>query len=472
MSWLRNIQGQLTELANEVLSEATEEVADPESELQVSKKKCAEAEKELAIEKSRATSLESQVKELEQQVYGANVEMDAISSKYGMMVQARDEEIKKMKIQLEQLNEAGWGNTADEDDFDMKSQQISDLQREVAHWKSLAAGSDGNADTVPRSEMERRLEELRQKKENELTAILEQHAETMNELRESYEERIQSLQQYPASSSTSNTDMLDAVLLEKEELLEEKRKLEEMVKSKSSSHSSDSEKEKPVMVDLSEGADDVFERLRLAEHEVERLQTEKDDRLAQATSEADSLKEQNRELAQAYNDLNEEFENFKRESQAVESRNVDLSERIASLRANLIEYEERYEVCKRENLETVAKLERLSGDFERLRCGIADVQSRRQDTDATMGEEVDKLRNALEESRTERERLRADVQRFQEAVSDIDNELEHLRASNRRLVEENALMAGNMERLHVSGSFWELENFFQREKEEVESLED
>lgn len=35
MSWLRNLQGQLTELANEVLSEATEEVADPESELQV-----------------------------------------------------------------------------------------------------------------------------------------------------------------------------------------------------------------------------------------------------------------------------------------------------------------------------------------------------------------------------------------------------------------------------------------------------
>jgi hypothetical protein len=33
--WLRNLQGQLTELASEVLTEATEEVADPESELQV-----------------------------------------------------------------------------------------------------------------------------------------------------------------------------------------------------------------------------------------------------------------------------------------------------------------------------------------------------------------------------------------------------------------------------------------------------
>lgn len=35
-AWLRNLQGQLSELASEVLSEATEEVEDPGSELQVS----------------------------------------------------------------------------------------------------------------------------------------------------------------------------------------------------------------------------------------------------------------------------------------------------------------------------------------------------------------------------------------------------------------------------------------------------
>lgn len=34
-NWLRNIQGQLTELATEVLQEATTEIDDPESELQV-----------------------------------------------------------------------------------------------------------------------------------------------------------------------------------------------------------------------------------------------------------------------------------------------------------------------------------------------------------------------------------------------------------------------------------------------------
>lgn len=34
-NWLRNIQGQITELASEVLHEATTETDDPESELQV-----------------------------------------------------------------------------------------------------------------------------------------------------------------------------------------------------------------------------------------------------------------------------------------------------------------------------------------------------------------------------------------------------------------------------------------------------
>lgn len=36
-NWLRNVQNQLQELASEVLNEATQEVEDPESELQVSR---------------------------------------------------------------------------------------------------------------------------------------------------------------------------------------------------------------------------------------------------------------------------------------------------------------------------------------------------------------------------------------------------------------------------------------------------
>lgn len=41
-----------------------------------------------------------------------------------------------------------------------------------------------------------------------------------------------------------------------------------------------------------------------------------------------------------------------------------------ALRANLIEYEERYELCKAENAETVQQLEKLSIDFDRLRASF------------------------------------------------------------------------------------------------------
>lgn len=34
-------------------------------------------------------------------------------------------------------------------------------------------------------------------------------------------------------------------------------------------------------------------------------------------------------------------------------------------------------MCKRENLETVAQLERLSGEFERLKTGFADVRDQK-----------------------------------------------------------------------------------------------
>ncbi|VDP44694.1 unnamed protein product [Heligmosomoides polygyrus] len=147
------------------------------------------------------------------------------------------------------------------------------------------------------------------------------------------------------------------------------------------------------------------------------------------------LRIQHEELAQAYNDLNEEFEKYK-EATAVtaqDNNNQDLTRRIDLLKANLIEYEERYEMCKRENMETVAQLERLSGEFERLKTGFADV-------------EVDRLRTALEHAKQDRDRLRADVDRFRSTIEGIDAELDNLRTSNRNLCQENEKMAAVIDR--------------------------
>ncbi|VDP35121.1 unnamed protein product [Heligmosomoides polygyrus] len=125
MSWLRNLQGQLSEFANEVLSEATDEVADPESELQVSlccslrvfvlqrssiilqiivviikvaNKKRSEAERLLVIEQSKVSRLEEKVLEQEHLLSALQGEIDLITERHRTMVLTRDEEIKKLQV--------------------------------------------------------------------------------------------------------------------------------------------------------------------------------------------------------------------------------------------------------------------------------------------------------------------------------------------------------------------------------------
>lgn len=129
---------------------------------------------------------------------------------------------------------------------------------------------------------------------------------------------------------------------------------------------------------------------------------------------------------------------------ATQNANNDLNRRIDSLKANLIEYEERYEICKKESAETASQLIKLTNDFARLKTGVDSVSQRREDCDTMVNEEVDKLRASLEETRQDREHLRSDVQKFQVAVGEIDVELDKLREANRLLLGENVALQENL----------------------------
>lgn len=366
--------------------------------------------------------MQDEKKHLEQQLYDAHVEMDAIGTKLNGFIRQRDEEIKKLKNQMEQIHESGWNASGADEEV------IAELKSQVAHWKALVEKNQESEEMVSLAEVERRLEEVRMKKEHEIQAIIESHAESMVELREMYEEKLSAMQVMPynASSSTSNADTLDAVLLEKEEL-------SGRAKSSNGSEVGD----RPVVLDLGSHEELVDERIRQIEAEFEKEKEEKE-------AIVESLKTQNEELTKAYDELNAEFEEFKQSHAATENRNRDLNLRIDSLKANLIEYEERYELCRKENIETVGQLERLSADFERLRSGVANVSQRRENCDSMVNEEVEKLKNALDESRAERERLRDDVQKFTVSVAEIDVELEKLRDMNRQLLNENQALTQNI----------------------------
>ncbi|VDM08700.1 unnamed protein product, partial [Wuchereria bancrofti] len=177
--------------------------------------------------------------------------------------------------------------------------------------------------------------------------------------------------------------------------------------------------------------------------------------------ELENLRRENMELAAAYNDLNEDFENHKAKHGSVVSSNRDLTARIDSLRASLIEYEERYEMCKNENAETIRQLQRLSNDFERLRLSFESPKTK--NTSGTM-DEVERLRTELDTSKDDGEKLRTDVERFRSAIAVIDKELNRLRESNDKLVQDNKAMGASLDK------FSEIRDMLENSNSELKDL--
>ncbi|GMT19188.1 hypothetical protein PFISCL1PPCAC_10485 [Pristionchus fissidentatus] len=424
---LKNLQGQLSELASEVLNEATEEVADPGSELQVIRKRCTELEEQLKEAEAKRHSAENQKGEMEEQLRSTHYEMDAIGSRYGNLIAARDDEIKKLKVEVEQARASL--HEDDVMDDEMREERIDNLKNEVAHWKALVVQGGPNAN----------LEQLHRQKDQEMAALIQMHEDKVAEIREHYEERLAMHTSAAASGSESSEAMLDAVLLEKEELIEEKRKLEiELARRKDSS-------ERAVLVDMGEREEGTTNaRLREAEDEISRLR-DQIDAFSVKETELEQLRLVNNELTAAYNDLNGELEVLKaREGRAANS-NRDLLIRIDALKADVIEYEERYEMCKRENAETLKQLEKLTADFDRLRKGIDETKYRAEKSDNELSGEVVKLRDALEQSKEDRDRLRNDVDKFKNSIDSIDAELQLLRDANNRLTDENTNLSGQLD---------------------------
>ncbi|VDM94686.1 unnamed protein product, partial [Onchocerca ochengi] len=157
-SWLRNIQGQLSEFASEVLNEATEEVNDPESELQVTRKKLLETEKELSTEKENVQKLKKKIDSLEEELYAKNLELDAINKKYTDVIVSRDTQIRELQAELERTHHMihHESSDGDEDSFfpanstriaRMKD-EIDQLRKEAAHWKRLVNEQSEKSDAL------------------------------------------------------------------------------------------------------------------------------------------------------------------------------------------------------------------------------------------------------------------------------------------------------------------------------------
>uniref|UniRef100_A0A0N5AYN0 GRIP domain-containing protein n=1 Tax=Syphacia muris TaxID=451379 RepID=A0A0N5AYN0_9BILA len=343
--WFKNLQGQLTELASEVLSEATEEIEDPESELQVLKKKLEEAEQQLLTERSNSELLQNKLTNTEEELYSKKIEFDTMTKKYMGMVESRDREIRSLQVLV--------------------------------------------------IELEKELEELKQKSAMELAVLIQTHREDMEQLKNFYENKM-------SSSAIVTLFAFCAFLM--------------YILFFFSSLLAEAEKFKACLKDCEEKCDGK-------EHEIKKLKTE------------------NQELTAAYNDLNEEYENHRAEHGSVVTSNRDLNIRIDTLKANLIEYEEKYELCKAENAETVKQLEKLTKDFENLRVSFESAKETSSFDSVVRNFELERLRSELEIVKHDRERLRDDVDRFTQSVKSIDIELNKLSCIDELMSQMNWLQA-------------------------------
>lgn len=582
--WLRNLQGQLTELASEVLSEATEEVQDPESELQVEKKKCSELERRLVAEQANTELLERKLTDLGDQLYEKNLEIETITAKYSSMIDSRDNQIRNLQVELERARHASSGLFDEDDDEGLlpkggtksarMKEEIEHLKKEVQHWKRIVNDSSKKDQSQRILELERKLSDQRNKGKEEMAALIQVHNENICRLRAEYEQKINKLEfgiKQAASEEASpclrrddntsddwqkgwddaesdsslvrtagnetvdrlreeNRRLLnerDKILLELSEIRSENAKasdevneltlhavdavLNEKLEEAEAECSRLRQQNEAIVADLESKNVEVsnlqaqlkemhslidlqrekFEQqiekdakmnselLEEAKNEVEKIkslaQSQFDsERLGRMREEIANLQETikrqgeelmsfrercekeadkdrelakltliNSELTAAYNDLNEEYESHKAEHGAMVNSNHDLICRIDALKANLIEYEERYELCKAENAETVQQLEKLTNDFERLRLSF---ESSKGKSNVETVEEVQRLREELESSREERERLRGDVTRFRNSIETIDSELNRLRESNAKLAKENVAMSQTLDK--------------------------
>nr|CAD2156109.1 unnamed protein product [Meloidogyne enterolobii] len=184
-NWLQNIKGQITELATEVLNDATEEgQVSTTSELQIEKKKSTECERLYLVEKSKCEALEKKLVEMEEQLYSVNIENDAVKEKFMAIVADRDEMIKKLERKMERLK------------FHQENQEGSFQNIEL--------------DSVSTSREEGELlssqiSKLKEKHENEISAILSAHNSNVKQFKEDYEKRIEQLETWNASNLNEQT---------------------------------------------------------------------------------------------------------------------------------------------------------------------------------------------------------------------------------------------------------------------------
>lgn len=178
-----------------MLTEGTEEVSDPSAELQVAQGRINELESHIITQKAEYERLRQSNDELHVRLEAAELQTSSISRDYRAQLQSKEEELIKLR-ELRRFHEENGHNLGDrerhdstdsiEDSMETKRlhSEISKLQAECQHWKSIATGVE-NQD---------RLHKEIDQYQHELTALQSSYSQKIANLNKKHKQELQNWQ--------------------------------------------------------------------------------------------------------------------------------------------------------------------------------------------------------------------------------------------------------------------------------------
>ncbi|XP_078351275.1 uncharacterized protein LOC144636014 isoform X2 [Oculina patagonica] len=195
LSSLSNFTGQISSFTREMLTEGTEEVSDPSAELQVAKARINGLEAHMLTQKTEYERLKQNNDELHVRLEASELQISNISKEYRAQLQNKEQELIKLR-ELSRFHEEhghSFGRRERHDSTDsiedsMETKrlrsEITKLQAECEHWKSIANGL-GNHDNLHK--------EIDQY-QHELTALQSSYSQKISNLNKKHKQELQNWQ--------------------------------------------------------------------------------------------------------------------------------------------------------------------------------------------------------------------------------------------------------------------------------------
>ncbi|XP_050406994.1 thyroid receptor-interacting protein 11 isoform X2 [Patella vulgata] len=295
MSWLggsiSSFTGQLSNLTKDILTEGTEEISDPTTELQLAREKLQTADTLNNAIRQENEKLKRVNRELEEKAESAEIQINNISREYRILLEEKEKENKELKQKQHELLDfqaksalsvhdspvphitSSTHRTSNtriqtggfhEDDQDLGDsirlqhevnglrQDVQRLRAECQHWRSVAGQLSGNQSAEEQTkhteslQLKDRIQELQNQlirekdhHQHEVISLQDVHHEKLATIKKTYkqdlarlEEKLSELQDNTSNHGDSSTD-LHSLTQAKQTLEEENKEMKKRIESMS-----------------------------------------------------------------------------------------------------------------------------------------------------------------------------------------------------------------------------------------------